>query len=258
MSFPGETVDALRWNEAGTSLAIATEEADADGGIIRTISYPDLEVREIARRPGILSLSGVTNGNEGPAWLEMSAGAASIWGDSPNGPRPLQSLPRPIVNLQDTTKGFLGLDAAPGDVPVVASVEGNTGTGALEPIVTSTMTIVSFDVSSDGRRLVTDEGNPGESVAFIVRTAGQADLVLRPPGYLIGEPILGPDPNTIFYEDHDDQTLKRINTRSSKVDTVVVGDVSGSQISAQGVIAHTFVDPSSTNQICFEDMPESS
>lgn len=88
----------------------------------------------------------------------------------------------------------------------------------------------------------------------MLRVMGQADVVLRPPGRLIGGPVLGPDANFVYFEDHDTGSLRRIDVRSNAVDTVLRKDISEPALSSRGVVAYTFVDPRRTNEVCVEPL----
>lgn len=125
LSFPGESVNALRWNETGTSFAIASDDPTMVGEIVRTASYPDLEVREIARRPHIATLFGVTFGQVGPAWVEDGDEAAGIWAAGADGPALLISLSESIFGLHDTAEGFLGITGDPQHIVRVAEQDGS-------------------------------------------------------------------------------------------------------------------------------------
>jgi dipeptidyl aminopeptidase/acylaminoacyl peptidase len=249
VSFDGERVDSLRWSPDGTSLAVATAEGQGAEGVVRRLDWPDLKVTEVARDPDILS-AGVSYGDHGIAWIQFSGDVSEIWATTGGPPEKLdRQAGRVLFYLHEAGGRFLAFDERTGKGAIVELGPG----GSAAPVFLTDERIVSFDVTWDAQRLVyeADQG-VGTPVRFVLRTADGREHVVEPPGRLVGNPVLGPEPDLIYYEDHSAGELRSI-ALDGEVETVVAADVSEVAIAADGKIAHSFVDPSQTHLVCVLD-----
>lgn len=248
VSFDGERVDFLRWNPDGTSLAVATAEGQGARGVIRRLDWPEVKTVEIARGPEIDSF-GVAHGDHGIAWVQFDGEATEVWFTAAGPPERLYRMPGPPIDaLHEAAGRFLAFDGQAEDGAIVEVTSEGTSV-----VIDSPDRIVSFDVTPDAQRLVyeADQG-VGTPVRFVLRTADGREHVVEPPGRLVGNPVLGPEPDLIYYEDHSAGELRSI-TLDGEVETVVAQDVSEVAIAPDGKIAHSFVDPSQTHLVCVLD-----
>jgi len=239
-------VDGLRWNAAGDGVFAGLYDYDGGDGVVASIAYPSGEVHEIRRSARVMSYALAVMAG-GPIWIENTGVAFELWTQGASSARRLGILPGLPASLRAAGDQLFGLDTTSHPAIVRIKLEAAI---EYEPVVTSTHLVESFDVDPAGTLVYGVSDGPGTPLAFEMRTA-TATVHARPPGRLIGNPIFGPEPGLIYYEDHDQGAVLAIDPSTGETRVILRVDASESVFSASGVLAHTGVLPARVQEVCF-------
>lgn len=250
VTFDNEVIDSIAWRGDGGELAIATYDFGSGDGVIRVVRFPGLTPAvELHRSPDVLSAHGLAPVQGGYTWIEHANGGVNIVANTGNGREVIGYVPAQLSSLR-ARGGTLfavheGLDGK------IVRIETGGPNLQVMPITDGDGIVESFDVSPDGRIVYFYSHGPGTASSIVVVDGGTTKT-LTPTGHLIGRPTFGANPDEVYFEDHDFGALRAINIVTGAERTVLGRDVSVVAVSPTGLIAHTYVAPTETDELCVE------
>jgi hypothetical protein len=251
---PDHSIDSLSLAEDGHHLAVGTTDYSTGEEVVWTYDVRAGEISEVARSFGIAALFGVSHGPSGVSWITVDGRGLGVWAADPD-PDLVMILHRDLIELTETERGYIALDITDDEEPVVVWVQRESDDNrrgsvalAFHPVGTISE---SFDMSSDGRRIVYEIWDPDRAVTtFVFGDVESPEEAVEMPGRLIGNPSIDDRTGEIYYENHDDGTLKRLDPDTGSISTVLPDEVSTIDGGPGGVGARTFTDPRRTDQFC--------
>jgi len=251
MEFPNEIVDAIAWRADGAQIAVATYDLGSGNGVIRLVSYPELkEVAEIRRSLDVLSAHGIAAGPDGYAWIEHANGGANVVMGSADDTDVVGYVNSSLYSLRSRGATLFAVHERL-DGQIVQLDQSGVGL-TVKQVTTVDGIVESFDVTPDGRMVYLMSKGPGTPLSIVVLNPS-GEQTFKPSGHLVGKPTFSADGSEIYLEDHDAGVLRAIRIADGSERVVLREDVSVVAVAPSGAIAHTWVAPTDTHQLCVEE-----